>query len=260
MYGTRLIGLSLAVTLLASPVMAGPQPANLFQHSKSKKQSIDSQSDDALAKAKADLISASKDYKASLEKLITFNEENVKSAQQTFDKRKQLLEAGVVSRREVEQSQHALEEAQSKLDATKRQIAEADNMIAEAVASEQMLKMGRLGAGAYRATAALIRYNGLTAWSLKDAGQVESFFASKFGHAMPISAFGQTAVHDHLGFDHRNAMDVAVNPDSHEGQALMTYLRSLGIPFIAFRRAVAGSATGAHIHIGSPSHRTSSGG
>jgi hypothetical protein len=30
----------------------------------------------------------------------------------------------------------------------------------------------------------------------------------------------------------------------------MTYLRKAGIPFIAFRRAIAGSATGAHIHIG----------
>jgi hypothetical protein len=74
---------------------------------------------------------------------------------------------------------------------------------------------------------------------------------------MPISAFGQTAVHDQLGFDHRNAMDVAVSPDSAEGQALMGYLRSAGIPFIAFRYAVRGSATGAHIHVGYPSHRIS---
>jgi hypothetical protein len=50
-------------------------------------------------------------------------------------------------------------------------------------------------------------------------------------------------------------MDVAVHPDSAEGAALMSYLRSQGIPFIAFRQAVAGSATGAHIHIGYPSHR-----
>jgi hypothetical protein len=50
-------------------------------------------------------------------------------------------------------------------------------------------------------------------------------------------------------------MDVAVQPDSPEGEALMAYLRSQGIPFIAFRHAVPGSATGAHIHIGRPSHR-----
>ncbi|HXU08566.1 MAG TPA: hypothetical protein VN743_06185, partial [Blastocatellia bacterium] len=81
------------------------------------------------------------------------------------------------------------------------------------------------------------------------------YFVSQFHHAMPISAYGQTAVHDQLGFDHRNAVDVAVSPDSAEGQTLMAYLRSVGIPFIAFRHAVAGSATGAHIHIGYPSKR-----
>jgi hypothetical protein len=242
--------------LLVSP-LAGAQTRH---SSRSKKQPVQAQEPDTLAKARADLISASKDYKASLEKLITFEEQNVKSAQDSFEKRKQLLAEGIVSKREVEDSERALGDAQAKVDATKRHIAEADNMIAEAIASEQMLKMSRLRAGEYRATAALIRYNGYTAWSLKDAGQVEGFFASRFGHALPISAFGQTAVHDHLGFDHRNAMDVAVNPDSQEGQALMTYLRTAGIPFIAFRRAIAGSATGAHIHIGSPSHRISSGG
>ncbi|HUK91767.1 MAG TPA: hypothetical protein VLZ81_15295, partial [Blastocatellia bacterium] len=66
---------------------------------------------------------------------------------------------------------------------------------------------------------------------------------------------GQTPVHDKLGFDHRDALDVAVQPDSAEGEALMAYLRSQRIPFIAFRHAVPGSATGAHIHVGRPSHR-----
>ena len=37
--------------------------------------------------------------------------------------------------------------------------------------------------------------------------------------------------------------------------ALIAYLRSNGIPYIAFRSAVAGAATGAHIHVGYPSHR-----
>jgi hypothetical protein len=66
---------------------------------------------------------------------------------------------------------------------------------------------------------------------------------------------GQTATHRKLGFDHRHAVDVAVHPDSAEGQVLMHYLRSEGIPFIAFRSAVPGSATDAHIHIGRPSPR-----
>jgi hypothetical protein len=50
-------------------------------------------------------------------------------------------------------------------------------------------------------------------------------------------------------------MDVGVHPDSSEGQALVNYLRKSGIPFLAFRTAVPGSATGPHIHIGPPSGR-----
>ena len=88
---------------------------------------------------------------------------------------------------------------------------------------------------------------------LTDAAKISSHFVSQFHHAMPISAYGQTTVHDRLGFDHRNAVDVAVSPDSAEGQTLMAYLRSVGIPFIAFRHAVGGLGYGARIHIGYPS-------
>ena len=84
---------------------------------------------------------------------------------------------------------------------------------------------------------------------------VRGFFASRFGHGAPISADGQTTFHSRMGFDHSNAVDIAVSPDSQEGQALMNHLRATGIPFIAFRRAVPGSATGAHIHVGIPSPR-----
>jgi len=62
-------------------------------------------------------------------------------------------------------------------------------------------------------------------------------------------------VHDQLGFDHRNALDVAVHPDSPEGKALMAWLRSEGVSFLAFRGPVSGEATGAHVHVGEPSPR-----
>ena len=43
----------------------------------------------------------------------------------------------------------------------------------------------------------------------------------------------------------RNALDVAVHPDSPEGQALMAWLRTRGVSFLAFRGPIAGEATGA---------------
>jgi acetyl esterase/lipase len=100
-----------------------------------------------------------------------------------------------------------------------------------------------------------LRFNGGMLWKLRDVSRIEKFFVETFGRALPISALGQTATHDRLRFDHRDAMDVALHPDSQEGQSLLNFLRQAGIPFVAFRNAVPGSATGAHIHIGKPSAR-----
>lgn len=89
----------------------------------------------------------------------------------------------------------------------------------------------------------------------KIVSDIKSFFISKFGRSLPVSAFGQTHLHSRLGFDHRNGVDVALNPDSLEGRALLGKLRGFGVPFIAFRKPIPGIATGAHIHVGRPSPR-----
>lgn len=90
-------------------------------------------------------------------------------------------------------------------------------------------------------------------WSLEQAEKIKNFFLEKFGRALPVSAMGQTELHDRLKYDHHEAMDVALHPDSKEGRALIAYLRQTGTPFIAFRRRINGLATGPHIHIGNPS-------
>jgi hypothetical protein len=208
-----------------------------------------------LSQARADLVVAAKNYKDSLQKLLVFQDADVKTLADTLEKRKALLSQNIISKKEVEESERALASAQAKVNSTRKEIGESDNLIAEASGERQLEKLGPSRVGAYQATAALIRYNGPTHWALSDASKVEVFFTGRFHHALPISAFGQTGVHDHLGFDHRNAMDVALSPDSSEGKTLMDYLRSQGIPFIAFHYAVPGSATGAHIHIGLPSKR-----
>ena len=86
-----------------------------------------------------------------------------------------------------------------------------------------------------------------------DLGMVQQFFSKTFGRALPTSTIGQSATHNRMGWDHRHAVDVGLHPDSNEGRALIAYLQNSGIPFIAFRKAVTGSSTGAHIHIGRPS-------
>jgi hypothetical protein len=101
----------------------------------------------------------------------------------------------------------------------------------------------------------MVRHHGRARWSLEELPRIEDFFQSAFGRALPISAYGQTALHSQLGFDHRDAVDVAIHPDSREGIALQRFLRDGGIPFMVARRSVEGAATGAHIHIGRPSQR-----
>ena len=92
-------------------------------------------------------------------------------------------------------------------------------------------------------------------WSLADSKKVEIFFFTKFGRPLPTSAFGQSDIHNRWGLDHRQGLDVGLHPDSVEGIALVNFLRSEKIPFLVFRNAISGVATGPHIHIGRPSHR-----
>jgi hypothetical protein len=88
-----------------------------------------------------------------------------------------------------------------------------------------------------------------------DLKEVEAAWQKQYDHPMPISANGDTAAHRALGFDHRGRVDVAVTPDQPEGVWLRQYLEAHEIPFFAFRSAVPGKATGAHIHIGPGSVR-----
>jgi hypothetical protein len=210
-----------------------------------------------VSKSRANLIAATESYKDSLEKLRQMYADEEKRAAELLGKRKQLFEAGIIAKRELDASEMALAEARGKIEDARKRLTEADQLIAEANAAEQLAKLPPPTPGAYTSNLRMIRYAGASKWSLGNVGQVEGYFRARFNRALPISAIGQSATHDRLGFDHRESVDVALHPDSAEGQDLMAYLRSQGLPFIAFRGAVAGSATGAHIHIGRPSHRIS---
>ena len=101
------------------------------------------------------------------------------------------------------------------------------------------------------------RFDGASPFSETDLVEMELAFLKQFGKAMPVSARGESAVHRAMGFDHRGRFDVAVGPSQPEGVWARRYLTEKNVPFLAFRGAVPGRATGAHIHIGPPSsHRT----
>lgn len=214
---------------------------------------------EAATQARTRLIKATQDYQDSLEKLLTFYVDEEKRAADLVEKRRKLLDLGVIAKRELDDSSQKLKAAQNKIAEVRKQMDEAGEMLAEVIAAEEDAKKAATAKGKIpdltRPGLVMVRYTGLNNWSLGEAGKIDAFFQAKFGRPLPISAWGQSPTHDRLGFDHRHAMDVAVHPDSVEGRALMDYLRTLGIPFTAFRAPVAGSATGVHIHIGQPSHR-----
>jgi hypothetical protein len=215
-----------------------------------------SSADAELARLRAEVIEKMKESRASAEKLLALHEEEKTKLNRDYELRRGLYNQGLISRAELNQTERALAAVIVRVEEDKRWISESDMTITEATTRDALLELPTLALGGYSESGRFIRFNGGFPWSLNDAPKIEKFFSQAFGHALPISAFGQTATHDRLRFDHRNAMDVALHPDSKEGRSLLSYLRQAGIPFIAFRTPVAGAATGAHIHIGNPSVRT----
>jgi len=212
-------------------------------------------SDSELARARSDVIQKIREARAGGQKLLEIHEtERVKLAEQ-YEQRRDQYYMGLISREEALRSENAWVEAILRVDEDKRWLAETDMAMTEYSLRDELLRLPGLAVGGYSESGTLVRFNGGAPWSLIDSSKVEKFFSQAFGRALPISAFGQTTTHDRLRFDHRNALDVALHPDSKEGQSLLSYLRQAGIPFIAFRNALPGAATGAHIHIGKPSAR-----
>jgi hypothetical protein len=212
-----------------------------------------------LAKLHDEYIKATKEYKASLEKLLALYQASYQKAEQRLDQMQKLLAEGLISKRDVEQAETALADAKLKVSGVENQISTADAQIAQALieieGDKQIAKLGRVPRGTMIRSGSFIRFTGAGSWVLAQSGKIESFFQQTFKRPLPIAVFGQGAIHNQWRLDHRNAMDISLNPDGTEGQALMEFLRRNGIPFSAFRGAIPGVATGPHIHIGLPSHR-----
>ncbi len=214
---------------------------------------------DELSRLRDEFIKAAGEYKTSLEKLQASYEKSVAKAEDELAKSKELFAAGLLARKEVEASEAKLTLARDKVAEVKQRMTAADSQVAdtllEAEAETKIARAGRIPRGGLVSTTAMIRYNGGAPWALSDAWKVLRFFLDAFKRPLPVAVFGQGAIHDRWRLDHHNAMDVSLHPDGPEGQALLGYLRANGIPFLAFRQAIPGTATGPHIHIGRPSHR-----
>ncbi len=244
--------LAVVVIFLALPHLAqGVPPSVTPPEQKANEEQLAA----AATETRANLMAATEKYRESLERLLALQVMREERLAARLQRQRSLFGQGILSKRELEESERELTEAQRQVAETRQQIEQANQLMAEVAAAEEAAKQTLLPPEAFSSSLILIRYIGSARWSLADAAKIESFFAARFGRPLPVSAYGQTPTHSRLGFNHHEGLDVAVHPDSIEGQALIEYLHKQGIPFTAFRAAWPGSATGAHIHIGRPSHR-----
>jgi hypothetical protein len=259
---TRLRWLTTSAALVVLIIVGAGTTANAQKKSAPRKtrstQTLSKQQQVAaeIEKLHEEYIKATKDYKASLEKLLPLYETNQKSAEEKLVRSKELFSQGLIAKRELETDERAVAEAKLKVDEVHKQMTGADTQVAQALVEVQTEKrIGKLPRGGFLKSTSLIRYNGAGPWALSQVGKIDTFFRQKFGRPLPIAVFGQGAIHNQWHLDHRNAMDVSLNPNGPEAQVLMDFMRANGIPFSAFRSAIPGVATGPHIHIGLPSHR-----
>lgn len=186
--------------------------------------------------------------------MVAASERRVERQRLTVDERSRLVDAGVLARVEIAPQVQELEARQRTLDLARGRKALVEQLAAM-VRAEEEFEQARLAALPASPKETMFRFEGSGDFHLEQLPKLERAYEDQFHSALPVSAIGQTALHDALGFDHRNRVDVAVNPDQKEGLWLRAMLERLRIPYIAFRDAVAGSATAPHIHIGPGSQR-----
>lgn len=192
------------------------------------------------------------------DEMIAVTERRVDRKQEALDKRKALVDEGVASRSELTPLLEDLDMARKEHDLALSR-AKLVEELAEMAKAEVKLQ-AHLENAPWEAHKIAERYDGDGMFTPHDFQRVEVAFHQEFSKDLPISASGETAVHRALGFDHRNRVDVAINPDQPEGVWLRQFLAANHIPYFAFRAAVPRKATGAHIHIGPQSTRLVHGG
>ncbi|MGI8958912.1 MAG: hypothetical protein ACR2IV_03945 [Bryobacteraceae bacterium] len=172
--------------------------------------------------------------------------------QKTVDDRQKLLDSGALARSGFAAFQDELASRKRVLELVRNRAKLVQDLQQMATLEQQFERATQTGAGAKYV---MIRFEGNGLFNLSDLTAISNQFQKRFHHASPISARGQTLVHQSMGLDHRNRVDVALNPDQPEGIWLRQLLENLHVPYLAFRSALVGAATAPHIHIGTGSTR-----
>ena len=98
------------------------------------------------------------------------------------------------------------------------------------------------------------------AFSVRMLPQVERAFEARFCQAAAGERHGRNGGASRAGLRPSRTGGRGAESGSARGQVAARYLEANRIPFFAFRQAVPGKATGAHIHLGPMSTRLAHGG
>lgn len=176
--------------------------------------------------------------------MVAATKTRLERRQRTVDEAQRLFSAGLLTRDD-------LRPLYDDMDAAIREISLASSRAGLVHQMAQLAtlrkRLGRIPMGSYSVAE---HYEGKGTLNFRELQTLELDYATQFSRGLPFSSVGATALHRALGFDHRGRYDVAVSPDQPEGIWLRNYLAAHRIPYYAFRCAVPGRATGAHIHIG----------
>lgn len=183
--------------------------------------------------------------------MLAAAEHRVERQTAVVGERQKLLELGIISKAEIravstelETRRHVLDLARDRIRLTgaQRQMAQEEQNLERALESGTSRK-------------AMLKFEGCGHFDEQDFEAVAGEFEQQFHYPLPVTARGQTHLHQSLGLDHRGKIDVGLNPEEPEGIWLRRLLEVRQIPYIAFRAAVRGSATAPHIHLGTGSSR-----
>ena len=185
------------------------------------------------------------------DQMVDAAERRAARVEEKIESVRQLVQEGVLARNELRLLEEELEERRRTLELA-RSRAEFIRQLADMAQLEAALALSQEDEDSRPLQE---RFDGSGYFSLAQFRKIDEAFRRQFGRALPVSAQGETAFHRRLGLDHRGRVDVALLPDSPEGAWLRQWLEREQIPYYAFRGAVRGKASAAHIHIGPPSPR-----
>ena len=187
--------------------------------------------------------------------MVALTDRRIARRELAVEQEHKLLDMGIVAKAEIADAEEALAAAKREQGWAVNRARLAREIADLAKTEQEMMRLAMAAGTSHSSLGTVEHFAGSNRFDLSEFRAIDTAFEARFKHALPVSAMGESAVHRSLGFDHRNRVDIALVPDQAEGQWLRQYLTSHNIPFFAFRNAVHGQATGAHIHIGPPSDR-----